>query len=181
MSHHGHRQMFGSSSIQSFTFFLLLERRVFLVHYQTITYSQISCGANSFHFSSHGKPFSLRLDLSPSPSRGILVMGSIEIGRSYLVKYLATNSYFPFITVFLRKFLRTKETKIIFDYDTDDEMDDIENGPRTRKSDNELDNSYDSDVDVEKERRYIAMDQDADHTLFKMEKRTDPFCILFQF
>jgi len=159
----------------------LAERRVFLAHYQTITYSQTSCGANSFHFPSHGKPFSLRLDLSASPSRGILVMGSIGIGRSYLVKYLAKNSYFPFITVFLRKFLRTKETKIIFDYDTDDEMDDIEDGPRTRESDDELDDSYDSDVDVEKELRYIAVDQDADHTLFEMEKKTEPFYILFQF
>ncbi|KAL2942440.1 Protein Ycf2 [Bienertia sinuspersici] len=44
----------------------LAERRVFLAHYQTITYSQTSCGANSFHFPSHGKPFSLRLALLPS-------------------------------------------------------------------------------------------------------------------
>nr|ATL76586.1 hypothetical protein [Chenopodium album] len=79
----------------------LAERRVFLAHSQTITYSQTSCGANSFHFPSHRKPFSLRLVLSPS--RGILVIGSIGTGRSYLVKYLATNSYVPFITVFLNK------------------------------------------------------------------------------
>nr|YP_009906887.1 Ycf2 [Cheirodendron bastardianum]QLI52646.1 Ycf2 [Cheirodendron bastardianum] len=59
----------------------LAERRIFLAHYQTITYSQTSCGANSFHFPSHGKPFSLRLALSPS--RGILVIGSIGTGRSY--------------------------------------------------------------------------------------------------
>ncbi|URD90447.1 hypothetical protein MUK42_26828 [Musa troglodytarum] len=69
----------------------LAERRIFLAHYQTITYSQTSCGANSFHFPSHGKPFSLRLALSPS--RSILVIGSIGTGRSYLVKYLATNPY----------------------------------------------------------------------------------------
>ena len=74
----------------------LAERRIFLAHYQTITYSQTSCGANRFHFPSHGKPFSLRLALSPS--RGILVIGSIGTGRSYLVKYLAENSYVPFIT-----------------------------------------------------------------------------------
>nr|YP_010166157.1 Component of 2-MD heteromeric AAA-ATPase complex [Rhipsalis teres]YP_010166165.1 Component of 2-MD heteromeric AAA-ATPase complex [Rhipsalis teres]QRV60130.1 Component of 2-MD heteromeric AAA-ATPase complex [Rhipsalis teres]QRV60138.1 Component of 2-MD heteromeric AAA-ATPase complex [Rhipsalis teres] len=157
----------------------LAERRVFLAHYQTITYSQTSCGANSFHFPSHGKPFSLRLDLSPS--RGILVMGSIGIGRSYLVKYLATNSYVPFITVFLRKFLGKKETKSFFDSDTDDEMDDIGNGPRTSESDEELDDSYDSDVDVEKDLRYLAVDQDVDHILFEMGKRTEPFYILFQF
>ncbi|KAK8327695.1 hypothetical protein V6Z12_A11G200200 [Gossypium hirsutum] len=77
----------------------LTERWIFLAHYQTITYSQTSCGANSFHFPSRGKPFSLRLALSPS--RGILVIGSIGTGRSYLFKYLATNSYVPFITVFL--------------------------------------------------------------------------------
>lgn len=81
----------------------LAERRIFLAHYQTITYSQTSCGANSFHFPSHGnpKPFSFRLALSPS--RGILVIGPIGTGRSYLVKSLATNSYLPFITVFLNK------------------------------------------------------------------------------
>ncbi|MFS7897827.1 Protein Ycf2 A [Helianthus anomalus] len=84
----------------------LAERRIFLAHYQTITYSQTSCGANSFHFPSHGKPFSLRLALSLS--RGILVIGSIGTGRSYLVKYLAKNSYLPFITVFLNKFLDNK-------------------------------------------------------------------------
>ncbi|KAJ7941373.1 Ycf2, partial [Quillaja saponaria] len=47
----------------------LAERRIFLAHYQTITYSQTSCGANSFHFPSHGKPFSLRLALSPPRDR----------------------------------------------------------------------------------------------------------------
>ncbi|MFQ6632012.1 hypothetical protein Gotur_009431 [Gossypium turneri] len=50
----------------------LAERQIFLADYQTITYSQTSCGANSFHFPSRGKPFSLRLALSPS--RGILVI-----------------------------------------------------------------------------------------------------------
>ncbi|KAJ8427060.1 hypothetical protein Cgig2_006737 [Carnegiea gigantea] len=79
------------------------------------------------------------------------------------------------------KFLRTKETKIIFNYYTDNEVDDIENGPRIRGTNDKLDDSYDSDVDVKKELRYIAVDQDADHALFEMEKRTEPFYILFQF
>ncbi|RZC79506.1 hypothetical protein C5167_003738 [Papaver somniferum] len=91
----------------------LAERRIFLAHYQTITYSQTSCGANSFHFPSHGKPFSLHLALSPS--RGILVIGSIGTGRSYLVKYLATNSYVPFITVFPNKFLDDKPKGYLID------------------------------------------------------------------
>ncbi|KAJ9545708.1 hypothetical protein OSB04_025415 [Centaurea solstitialis] len=99
----------------------LAERRIFLAHYQTITYSQTSCGANSFHFPSHGKPFSLRLALSLS--RGILVIGSIGTGRSYLVKYLAKNSYLPFITVFLNKVLDNK-SKGFDDIDID-EIDDI--------------------------------------------------------
>nr|YP_010330720.1 hypothetical protein RF2 [Pilea dolichocarpa]YP_010330737.1 hypothetical protein RF2 [Pilea dolichocarpa]UNY33859.1 hypothetical protein RF2 [Pilea dolichocarpa]UNY33876.1 hypothetical protein RF2 [Pilea dolichocarpa] len=95
----------------------LAERRIFLAHYQKITYSQTSCGANSFHLPYHGKPFSLRLALALS--RGILVIGSIGTGRSYLVKYLATNSYVPFITVFLNKFLDNKPKGFLID-DSDD-------------------------------------------------------------
>lgn len=84
----------------------LAERRIFLAHYQAIAYSQTSFGANRFHFPSNRNPFSLRLDLSPSKS--ILVMGSIGTGRSYLVKYLAANSYVPFITVFSTEYLPDK-------------------------------------------------------------------------
>nr|YP_010861832.1 hypothetical protein RF2 [Oncosperma tigillarium]WGM78051.1 hypothetical protein RF2 [Oncosperma tigillarium] len=102
----------------------LAERRIFLAHYQTITYSQTSCGANSFHFPSHGKPFSLRLALSPS--RGILVIGSIGTGRSYLVKYLTTNSYVPFITVFPNKFLDDKPKGYLIDDIDIDDSDDID-------------------------------------------------------
>ncbi|KAL6496024.1 Protein Ycf2 [Orobanche hederae] len=80
----------------------LAERRVFLAHYQTITYLQTSCGTNTLHLPSHVKPFSLPFNLIPS--RGILVIGALGTGRSYLVKYLATNSYLPFITVFMNKF-----------------------------------------------------------------------------
>ncbi|KAB2090228.1 hypothetical protein ES319_A03G110400v1, partial [Gossypium barbadense] len=76
----------------------------------TITYSQTSCRANSFHFPSRGKPFSLHLALSPS--RGILVIGSIRTGRSYLFKYLATNSYVPFITI--RRLLIPQQQKHFF-------------------------------------------------------------------
>nr|YP_009566437.1 hypothetical chloroplast RF21 [Neottia cordata]YP_009566451.1 hypothetical chloroplast RF21 [Neottia cordata]QBB10027.1 hypothetical chloroplast RF21 [Neottia cordata]QBB10041.1 hypothetical chloroplast RF21 [Neottia cordata] len=102
----------------------LAERRIFLAHYQTITYSQTSCGATSFHSPSpHGKPFSLRLALSPS--RGILVIGSIGTGRSCLVKYLATNSYVPFITVFPNKFLNDKPKGYLIDDIDIDDSDDI--------------------------------------------------------
>nr|QGT34098.1 hypothetical protein RF2 [Chamaesium wolffianum]QGT34115.1 hypothetical protein RF2 [Chamaesium wolffianum] len=129
----------------------LAERRIFLAHYQTITYSQTSCGANSFHFPSHGKPFSLRLALSPS--RGILVIGSIGTGRSYLVKYLATNSYVPFITVFLNKFLDNKP---------DDDIDASE----------DIDASDDIDRDLHTELELLTMD---------MMSEKDRFSITLQF
>nr|AEX93966.1 hypothetical chloroplast RF21 [Haworthia cymbiformis] len=116
----------------------LAERRIFLAHYQTITYSQTSCGANSFHFPSHGKSFSLRLALSPS--RGILVIGSIGTGRSCLVKYLVTNSYVPFITVFSDKFLDDKRKGYLIDDIDIDDSDDI----RIDDSDN-----IDDDLDTE--------------------------------
>nr|YP_009405985.1 hypothetical chloroplast RF2 [Lobelia sessilifolia]YP_009406008.1 hypothetical chloroplast RF2 [Lobelia sessilifolia]ASA38059.1 hypothetical chloroplast RF2 [Lobelia sessilifolia]ASA38084.1 hypothetical chloroplast RF2 [Lobelia sessilifolia] len=93
----------------------LAERRLFLAHYQTITYAQTPSGANSVHVPSDLQPFSLRLAVTPS--RGILVIGSIGIGRSYLVKYLTKNSYLPFITIFLDKF---RDTVFRFADDDDD-------------------------------------------------------------
>ncbi|MBA0691053.1 hypothetical protein Goari_008701 [Gossypium aridum] len=46
---------------------------------------------------------------------GILVIGSIGTGRSYLFKCLATNSYVPFITVFLNKLLDKKLKGFLID------------------------------------------------------------------
>nr|YP_010581724.1 Ycf2 [Cymbaria mongolica]YP_010581740.1 Ycf2 [Cymbaria mongolica]UYS85103.1 Ycf2 [Cymbaria mongolica]UYS85109.1 Ycf2 [Cymbaria mongolica] len=79
----------------------LAERRVFLAHDQTITSSQTLYGTNPLHFPYPRKSFSLRL---VSPPKGVLVIGSLGIGRSYLVNYLATNSYLPFITGVLGSF-----------------------------------------------------------------------------
>nr|YP_010406451.1 Ycf2 [Cymbaria daurica]YP_010406464.1 Ycf2 [Cymbaria daurica]URC16252.1 Ycf2 [Cymbaria daurica]URC16265.1 Ycf2 [Cymbaria daurica] len=79
----------------------LAERRVFLAHDQTITSSQTLYGTNPLHFPYPRKGFSLRL---VSPPKGVLVIGSLGIGRSYLVNYLATNSYLPFITGVLGSF-----------------------------------------------------------------------------
>nr|YP_010240906.1 Ycf2 [Rubus longisepalus]YP_010240924.1 Ycf2 [Rubus longisepalus]QTG40314.1 Ycf2 [Rubus longisepalus]QTG40332.1 Ycf2 [Rubus longisepalus] len=148
----------------------LAERRIFLAHYQTITYSQTSCGANRFHFPSHGKPFSLRLALSLS--RGILVIGSIGTGRSYLVKYLATNSYVPFITVFLNKFLDNKPKGFLVD-DSDyiDDSDDI-----GRDLDTELElltmmNALTMDMMPEIDRFYITLQ-------FELAKAMSP-CIIW--
>nr|YP_009435267.1 hypothetical chloroplast RF2 [Lobelia malowensis]YP_009435290.1 hypothetical chloroplast RF2 [Lobelia malowensis]ATG25268.1 hypothetical chloroplast RF2 [Lobelia malowensis]ATG25293.1 hypothetical chloroplast RF2 [Lobelia malowensis] len=105
----------------------LAERRIFLAYYQTITYSQTPPGANRLHVPSHGKPFSLRLNLSPS--RGILVIGEIGVGRSYLVKYLAKNSSLPFITIFLDKFrdaVYRLEDEGVIDADEVDSDDEVE-------------------------------------------------------
>nr|YP_010723327.1 Ycf2 protein [Phalocallis coelestis]YP_010723345.1 Ycf2 protein [Phalocallis coelestis]WDW26697.1 Ycf2 protein [Phalocallis coelestis]WDW26715.1 Ycf2 protein [Phalocallis coelestis] len=141
----------------------LAERRIFLAHYQTITYSQTSCGANSFHFASHGKPFSLRLALSPS--RGILVIGSIGTGRSCLVKYLATNSYVPFITVFPNRFLYDKPPDDIDDSDSDDDDDSDDS------DDIDIDDSDDIDDDLDTES--LTMDM--------TPKEVDRFHITLQF
>nr|YP_009890609.1 Ycf2 [Asperuginoides axillaris]YP_009890629.1 Ycf2 [Asperuginoides axillaris]QKK36982.1 Ycf2 [Asperuginoides axillaris]QKK37002.1 Ycf2 [Asperuginoides axillaris]UKP88779.1 Ycf2 [Asperuginoides axillaris]UKP88780.1 Ycf2 [Asperuginoides axillaris] len=153
----------------------LAERRIFLAHYQTITYSQTSCGANSFHFPSHGKPFSLRLALSPS--RSILVIGSIGTGRSYLVKYLATNSYVPFITVFLNKFLDNKPKGFfIDDIDIDDSNDIDASNDIDRELDTELElltmmNALTMDMMSEIDRFYITLQ-------FELAKAMSP-CIIW--
>nr|QHE50375.1 hypothetical protein RF2 [Pittosporopsis kerrii]QHE50392.1 hypothetical chloroplast RF2 [Pittosporopsis kerrii] len=153
----------------------LAERRIFLAHYQTITYSQTSCGANSFHFPSHGKPFSLRLALSPS--RGILVIGSIGTGRSYLVKYLATNSYVPFITVFLNKFLDNKPKGFLIDDIDIDDSDDIDaSDDIDRDLDTELElltmmNALTMDMMPEIDRFYITLQ-------FELAKAMSP-CIIW--
>nr|YP_009941591.1 hypothetical protein RF2 [Fosbergia shweliensis]YP_009941608.1 hypothetical protein RF2 [Fosbergia shweliensis]QOC70586.1 hypothetical protein RF2 [Fosbergia shweliensis]QOC70587.1 hypothetical protein RF2 [Fosbergia shweliensis] len=153
----------------------LAERRIFLAHYQTITYSQTSCGANSFHFPSHGKPFSLRLALSPS--RAILVIGSIGSGRSYLVKYLATNSYVPFITVFLNKFLDNKPKGFLIDDINIDDSDDIDaSDDIDRDLDTELElltmmNALTMDMMPEIDRFYITLQ-------FELAKAMSP-CIIW--
>nr|YP_010420656.1 hypothetical protein RF2 [Urera baccifera]YP_010420673.1 hypothetical protein RF2 [Urera baccifera]USG98333.1 hypothetical protein RF2 [Urera sp. W144]USG54376.1 hypothetical protein RF2 [Urera baccifera]USG54393.1 hypothetical protein RF2 [Urera baccifera]USG98163.1 hypothetical protein RF2 [Urera baccifera]USG98181.1 hypothetical protein RF2 [Urera baccifera] len=148
----------------------LAERRIFLAHYQKITYSQTSCGANSFHFPSHGKPFSLRLALALS--RGILVIGSIGTGRSYLVKYLATNSYVPFITVFLNKFLDNKPKGFLID-DSDDiyDSDDINRDLDTKLELLTMMNALTMDMMPEIDRFYITLQ-------FELAKAMSP-CIIW--
>nr|YP_009895533.1 Ycf2 [Diptychocarpus strictus]YP_009895552.1 Ycf2 [Diptychocarpus strictus]QKK41993.1 Ycf2 [Diptychocarpus strictus]QKK42012.1 Ycf2 [Diptychocarpus strictus] len=136
----------------------LAERRIFLAHYQTITYSQTSSGAN-------GKPFSLRLALSPS--RGILVIGSIGTGRSYLVKYLAANSYLPFITVFLNKFQDYWDDDF-FDYEADEEDEDdddnSDDGDDIDIGDDDSDDIDDS-IDLDRELPRITSDLIMDENL----------------
>ncbi|WMV07697.1 hypothetical protein MTR67_001082, partial [Solanum verrucosum] len=135
----------------------------------TITYSQTSCGENSFHFPSPGKPFSLRLALSPF--RGILVIGSIGTGRSYLVKYLATNSYVPFITVFLNKFLDNKSKGFLLDEIDIDDSDDINDSDNLNASD-DIDHDLDMELELLTRMNGLTMD---------MIPEIDRFYITLQF
>ncbi|KAF3658451.1 hypothetical protein FXO38_09210 [Capsicum annuum] len=152
----------------------LADRRIFLAYYQTITYSQTSCGENSFHFPSYGKIFSLFLSLSSS--RGILVIGSIGTGRSYLVKYLETNSYVPFITVFLNKFLYNNPKGFLLDeIDIDDSENLNANDDIDRDLDTELElltgmNGLTVDVMLEINQFYITLQ-------FELGKAMSP-CII---
>nr|GEU84818.1 hypothetical chloroplast RF21, chloroplastic [Tanacetum cinerariifolium] len=136
----------------------------------TITYSQTAFEANNFCFSSHGKPFSLRLALSLS--RGILVIGSIGTGRSYVVKYLAKNSYLPFITVFLIKFLDNK-SQGFDDIDTDD-IDDINGSDDIDVGDNILDMELElltmNMMPEDEDQLYITLQ-------FELAKAMSPFII----
>nr|YP_009435799.1 hypothetical chloroplast RF2 [Monopsis alba]YP_009435822.1 hypothetical chloroplast RF2 [Monopsis alba]ATG25800.1 hypothetical chloroplast RF2 [Monopsis alba]ATG25825.1 hypothetical chloroplast RF2 [Monopsis alba] len=130
----------------------LAERRIFLGFYQTLTYAKTPSEANSGDVQ---KPFSLRLALAPS--RGILVIGSIGLGRSYLVKYLTKHSNFPLITIFLDKFRDT-----IFRFDESEEDDD----------------SYDSDLDdfeffIDSREDIEAINQDI-HLFDNMDIDIDP-------
>nr|YP_010621305.1 hypothetical chloroplast RF2 [Cuscuta europaea]WBF90851.1 hypothetical chloroplast RF2 [Cuscuta europaea] len=149
----------------------LAERRILLAHSQTMTYPQTSYA----HLACRGKPFSLRLDLSPS--RGILVLGSIGTGRSYLVKYLATNSYMPFITVFVNK-LRDKSRKFMTDFYIDNSIninasDDI----NLTKSDNiDDDKNFDLATELEILTRMNALTMDKE-----MKAEIDRLSITLQF
>nr|YP_009414771.1 hypothetical chloroplast RF2 [Platycodon grandiflorus]YP_009414796.1 hypothetical chloroplast RF2 [Platycodon grandiflorus]ARR27774.1 hypothetical chloroplast RF2 [Platycodon grandiflorus]ARR27789.1 hypothetical chloroplast RF2 [Platycodon grandiflorus]UBK12175.1 hypothetical chloroplast RF2 [Platycodon grandiflorus]UBK12200.1 hypothetical chloroplast RF2 [Platycodon grandiflorus]UXO94473.1 hypothetical chloroplast RF2 [Platycodon grandiflorus] len=124
----------------------LAEKRIFLAHSQAITYAKTSSGADPFPVPSHRKPFSLRVNLSPS--RGILVIGSIGLGRSYLVNYLAKNSYLPFITILPHKFRNT-----IFRFD--DDFVDEDGNEKDDDSDDERDLDFESRNDIEIVRKDI--------------------------
>ncbi|CAI8596369.1 unnamed protein product [Vicia faba] len=168
-----------------FNTYCLAERRVFLAHYQIITYSEISCGASCMDFSSHGKPFSLRLALSPA--RGILVIGSIGTGRFYLLKYLTITTYVPFITVFVNKFLDNFPKG----FDSDDSEDVIfgeregtiysllpnNEGSYYNSENYERDDSYDLDRKLDSQVKFLSMEDPVSSNLMEI----DWFCLTLQF
>ncbi|KAI5658735.1 hypothetical protein M9H77_27528 [Catharanthus roseus] len=123
----------------------LAERRIFIAHYQTITYSQ---------------------------TLGILVIGSIGSGRFYLVKYLATNSYVPFITVFLNKFPDNKPNGFLIDDNDDiDASDDIDRDLDTELQLLTMMNALTMDMMPEIDQLYITLQ-------FELAKVMSP-CIIW--
>nr|YP_010184960.1 Ycf2 [Pseudotsuga brevifolia]QVH34639.1 Ycf2 [Pseudotsuga brevifolia] len=78
--------------------FCLTERWVFLAFCQKITSSQILCQTNPTF---HGNYLSLHS--GSLLSKGILLIGPMKTGRSYLVKSIAADSYVPLIKISLDK------------------------------------------------------------------------------
>nr|QTC31464.1 hypothetical chloroplast RF21 [Pisum sativum subsp. elatius] len=166
----------------------LAERRVFLAHYQTITYSEIPCGPSCLDFPSHGKPFSLRLALSPAG--GILVIGSLATGQSYLLKSLATTSYVPFITVFVNKGLENFPKGFDTDYNEEDLFDEREGTiysllPDTEGScynphNYERDDSDDFDHKLDRRLKFLSMKDPISSDIIP-EDELDRFYLRLQF
>nr|YP_009141474.1 hypothetical chloroplast RF21 [Lathyrus tingitanus]AIL56000.1 hypothetical chloroplast RF21 [Lathyrus tingitanus] len=166
----------------------LAERRVFLAHSQTITYSEIPCRPSCLDFPSHQKPFSLRLDLSLA--RGILVIGSITTGQSYLLKSLATTSYVPFITVFVNKFLDNFPKGFDTSYDEEDLFDKREGtiysllpdyeGSCYNPENYERDRSDDFDRKLDSRLKFLSM-KDPVSTDIIREMELDRFYLTLQF
>nr|YP_009141401.1 hypothetical chloroplast RF21 [Lathyrus odoratus]AIL55927.1 hypothetical chloroplast RF21 [Lathyrus odoratus] len=166
----------------------LAQRRVFLAHYQTITYSEIPCRPSCLDFPSHGKPFSLRLPLSPS--RGILVIGSITTGQSYLLKSLATTSYVPFITVFVNKFLENFAKGFDTSYDEGDIFDEREGtiysllpdyeGSCYNPEIYERDHSEDFDRKLDSRLKFLSMEDPVSSDIIP-EEELDRFYLTIQF
>ncbi|MCD9645248.1 hypothetical protein HAX54_034021 [Datura stramonium] len=98
------------------------------------------------------------------------MIGYIGTG-SYLVKYLATNSYVPFITVFLNKFLDNKPNGFLLDEINIDDSEDIDD------SDN-LDASDDIDRDLDMELELLTM---MNGLTVDMMPEIDRFYITLQF
>nr|ULF03459.1 Ycf2 protein [Cathaya argyrophylla]ULF47463.1 Ycf2 protein [Cathaya argyrophylla]ULF47559.1 Ycf2 protein [Cathaya argyrophylla] len=80
--------------------FFLVERWVFLAFCQKITSSQRLCQTNPTF---NATPFSLHS--GSLLSKGLLLIGPMGTGRSYLVQGLAADSYVPLIRISLKKFL----------------------------------------------------------------------------
>lgn len=83
-----------------------LENLVFLSFWQTITSLDLSGQFATLKSTFYKKPVPLELRLFSS--KGILLIGSLETGRSYLIKDLAANSFVPLVKISINKLLYNK-------------------------------------------------------------------------
>nr|UGN11277.1 hypothetical chloroplast RF21 [Pterobryopsis orientalis] len=86
--------------------FYLAENLIFLSWWQKSTSLDIPWQSNTLKSTLYKKPIPLELRLFSS--KGILLVGSLESGRSYLVKNIAANSFVPLIKISINKLLYNK-------------------------------------------------------------------------
>nr|YP_010587417.1 Ycf2 [Didymodon constrictus]WAB45935.1 Ycf2 [Didymodon constrictus] len=89
-----------------FNKFYLAENLVFLSFWQKTTSLYVSGQFATLRSSFYKKPVPLELKLFSS--KGLLLIGSLETGRSYLVKTIAANSFVPLIKISINKLLYNK-------------------------------------------------------------------------
>nr|AND48497.1 hypothetical protein RF2 [Flatbergium sericeum] len=82
------------------------EKWISMALWQKVTLSQILWQAGTSKLTFHRKPVPLQLRLSPP--RGILLIGSLETGRSYLIKNIAADSFVPLIRISINRLLYNK-------------------------------------------------------------------------
>nr|QWW92618.1 hypothetical protein [Schistidium sp. 49138] len=86
--------------------FYLAENLVFLSFWQKTTSFYIPGQIDTLKSIFYKKPVPLELRLFSS--KGILLIGSLETGRSYLVKNIAANSFVPLLKISINKLLYNK-------------------------------------------------------------------------
>jgi hypothetical protein len=86
--------------------FYLAENLVFLSFWQKTTSLYISGQFDTLKSTFYKKPVPFELRLFSS--KGILLIGSLETGRSYLIKNVAANSFVPLIKISINKLLYNK-------------------------------------------------------------------------
>nr|YP_010125638.1 putative chloroplast RF2 [Pseudocrossidium replicatum]QCT81826.1 putative chloroplast RF2 [Pseudocrossidium replicatum] len=89
-----------------FNKFYLAENLVFLSFWQKTTSLYVSGQFATLRSTFYKKPVPLELKLFSS--KGLLLIGSLETGRSYLVKTIAANSFVPLIKISIHKLLYNK-------------------------------------------------------------------------
>jgi hypothetical protein len=89
-----------------FNNFYLAENLVFLSFWQKTTSLYVSGQFATLRSTFYKKPIPLELKLFSS--KGLLLIGSLETGRSYLVKTIAANSFVPLIKISINKLLYNK-------------------------------------------------------------------------